>query len=117
MLISIVGGLLAIIGSLIIVNLSSIKKHLYAINARLDNQDSRITHLDNRFSQCKIDCDRNTVSKEDWVRSEAFTRDKLDKLAATLNRMDGKLDIVEKIPQIAGSIAREIASQLNRTGG
>lgn len=92
--------------------------YLKSLSRRLETTENDVSHIRRDFMTCKIDCDRNNVNKEDWVRSEAFTRNKLDGVAATLNRMEGKLDIVEKIPQIAGNIAREIAGQMNnKTGG
>jgi len=114
---TIVSALIGIIGALILLNLQTIKRCISKLSNKVNSQDNTIAEIKRDFASCKIDCDRNNVSKEDWVRSEAFTRDKLDKVAATLNRMEGKLDIVEKIPQIAGAIAREIAGQINKAGG
>lgn len=108
LLLTIVGVLIAIIGSLILLNLRSINKYISNLSARVDAQDKSIAEIKRDFAR--------TVSKEDWVRSEAFTREKLDRLGNILSRMEGKLDIVEKIPQIAGSIAREIASQIKAGG-
>lgn len=103
------GAAATIIGTLVLWNFKLFEK-------RLDSQENDIAEIQRNFAACKIDCERNNVSKEDWVRSEAFTRSKLDGVAATLNRMEGKLDIVDKIPQIAGNIASEIAGQM-RPGG
>jgi len=116
LLLTLIGSLIAIVGSLILLNLHSIKRCIGKLSNKVDSQDNSIAEIKRDFAMCKIDCDRNTVSKEDWVRSEAFTRDKLDKLVAALNRIEGQLGIVDKIPQIAGTIAREIASQM-RPGG
>ncbi|MCK9243657.1 MAG: hypothetical protein WC877_03280 [Dehalococcoidales bacterium] len=116
MTLTIIGVLLSLIGSLIIYNLGCISKKLSAINIRLDQQDGRIQDIDRRFTGCKIECSQTTVTKEDWVRSEALTRNKLDAVACTLARMDGKLEVVEKLPAIAGAIAKEIAGELKQKG-
>ena len=108
---TIIGFLLTLVGSLIVYNLGGINKKLSAINMRLDHHENRILDIDRRFSACKIECSQTTVTKEDWVRSEALTRNKLDVVASTLARMDGKLEVVEKLPAIAGAIAKEIAGQ------
>ncbi|MCJ7777644.1 MAG: hypothetical protein MUP16_04955 [Sedimentisphaerales bacterium] len=99
----------ALIGMLVLL-------YIKTLSRRLDLQENDIAQIKKDFSFCKIDCERNNVSKEDWVRSEAFTRDKLDEAVATLNRIEGQLGIIDKIPQIAGNIAREIASQLKPGG-
>ncbi len=96
-----------LIGTLVLWNLKQLVK-------RLDTHEIDIAQIKKDFSLCKVDCERNNVSKEDWVRSEAFTRDKLDKVSATLNRIEGQLGIVDKIPQIAGAISREIAATITR---
>lgn len=64
------------------------------------------------FVACKQDCDRNTVSKEDWVRSEGYTRQALGRVSDQLSRMDGKLSVVEKLPEICGAIARQVGEQI-----
>jgi len=105
--ITLVGGLLTIVGMLIVLNLRSIKKYLTSLNARLDGHESRLAIIElERISN---------VSKEDWVRSEAFNRNKLDRLNASLSRIEGKLQVVEKLPEISGAIAREIVKELNQT--
>ena len=117
-------ALLSIVGSLIIVNLRSIKTCVRNFAVRVDRQDSKIEttreelkKLYRDIASCKVDCDRNTVSKEDWVRSEGFTRKEIKEVAGTLNRIEGKISIVEKIPDICGGIVREVVTQLNHNGG
>jgi len=118
-----VGGCLAIVGSLIVLNLRSIKSCLSSFTQRIDRQDiliekagDEVRGLTMNMSACKVDCDRNTVSKEDWVRSEGYTRKEIKELASTLNRIEGKITVVEKIPEICGGIVREVVTQLNNGG-
>lgn len=112
----IVGGCLTTVGALIVFNLRSIKKCITALGQRITKQEDNVTQITRDMTACKIDCDRQNVSKEDWVRSDAFTRDKLDKVAGTLSRMEGKLQVVDKLPEICGNIAREIAAQMKPKG-
>ena len=104
-------------------NLRSIKTCVRNFAVRVDKQDKQIEKAGEELKKfyadlasCKVDCDRNTVSKEDWVRSEGFTRREIKDIAATLNRIEGKISIVEKIPDICGGIVREVVTQLNNGG-
>ena len=65
-----------------------------------------------KLMECKIDCDRNMVSKEDWVRSEGYTRKEIKELATTLARIEGKLAIAENMPEIIGSTVRGVVKEL-----
>lgn len=121
--IALAAALLSIVGGLIILNLRSIKTCVRNFAVRVDRQDSKIEttreelkKLYRDIASCKVDCDRNTVSKEDWVRSEGFTRREIKDIAGTLNRIEGKFGVVEKIPEICGGIVREVVTQLNNGG-
>jgi biotin operon repressor len=111
----VIGLLLSGIGTLLGMNLQSIKKCIKNLSERIDKQGYRIDEVEklgNQLAKCQVECTRNYVSKEDWVRSEALTRQKLGEVAETLARINGKLDVVEQLPNITGKIAREIAIAL-----
>jgi len=117
----IVNFLLSIIGGMIIIYLRSIKQGLAVFSQRIDQQDSRIAESENelkkitqRISDCKVDCNRTTVSKEDWVRGEAVSRSELKTVTSILNRMEGQLTIIEKLPDICGQIASQIAAKFQK---
>ena len=121
--IALAAALLSIVGSLIILNLRAIKTCVRSFTQRIDRQDKliekagdEVKELTTNMAVCKVDCDRNTVSKEDWVRSEGFTRREIKDIAGTLNRIEGKFGMVEKIPEICGGIVREVVTQLNNGG-
>ncbi len=109
---TVVSALAAIVGAMVIQNLRLLSACIKEVKGRQDTQDGQMRKLSDKFAACKVDCDRNTVSKEDWVRSEGYTRRGLDKLSQQLAGMDGKLGVVEKLPEICGSIAREVAKQI-----
>lgn len=67
-----------------------------------------------RFANCKQDCDRNFVDKEDFLREAGYSRDKLDAMSNMLSRLEGQLQITEKLPDICGRIAGEIAAQFKK---
>lgn len=69
------------------------------------------------MSSCKIDCQRTNVSKEDWVRSEGYTRRELKEVTTVLNRIEGRLDITNKLPQVCADIAGQVVSQMQKKGG
>ncbi len=119
----IAGSAAAIVGALIVLNLRSIKSCLRSFAQRIDRQDTQIEKcedevktLNKNISVCKTDCDRTNVSKEDWVRSEGYTRKELKEVTTILNKLDGKLEVVSKLPEICGSIAREVAIQVKQGG-
>lgn len=113
LIVTVIGALLGIVGMLIVLNLRSIKNSLASIDKRLDGHEERIATIE----QDHRDDIRNSVDKEDWVRSEAYTRNKLDRLNVSLNRIEGKLQVVEKLPEVSGAIAREIVKELTRKKG
>jgi hypothetical protein len=106
---TVIGGILSLLNGLGLFALARLSK-------RLDNQDAKIDDINKRFTVCKVDCSQKTVTKEDWVRSEALTRQKLDTVAETMAKINGKLEIVQQLPDIAGRIAREVANAL-KSGG
>lgn len=61
---------------------------------------------------CKIDCTREFVTAEAYVRSSAYDRQKIDQISDTLNRMAGNMAVIEKLPQISGEIAANITRQI-----
>jgi hypothetical protein len=110
-------GLFATVAAIAVgVLLKSIKVDIGLFSKRLDKQDDKIVEMSEKQANCKVDCQRNTVSKEDWVRSEGYTRKEIKEVAQILNRMDGKLEIVGKLPEICGQIVREVAAQVGGGG-
>ena len=109
---TVISALAAIVGALVILNLRSLSACITRIKSRQDKQDGELKGLAKQMSACKQDCDRNTVSKEDWVRSEGYTRRGIDKLSQQLAAMDGKWSIVDRLPEICSRVARETAKEL-----
>lgn len=117
----IVGFLLSLVGGLIVFYLRSIKQFLDGMGARLDKQDNRIdasqaevNRLARQFATCKIDSQREFVTAESFIKSESYTRKKLDKIAESFAALEGQLKVVEQLPKIVGQITREVVTQVNK---
>lgn len=98
---ALLGAAGTIISTLVLFNLRSMVQRIDALE-----QSHRL------LSERRADCQRDFVSTEQWVRSESTTRTKLDTLIQSFATLQGNLKVVEQLPQIAGNIAREVASNL-----
>ncbi|MHC4620350.1 MAG: hypothetical protein ACYTEQ_21585 [Planctomycetota bacterium] len=105
-------GLLSIIGALIVLYLRSIKSCIHKSNQRVETARADVTGLEKDFRDCKLDCDRTFVSAELFLRETGYTRRSLETLTASVNRMEGKLTVVDQLPQICGDISREIVKEM-----
>lgn len=117
--IALAGGLLAIIGTLIVLNLRSIKHCIRSFSERMNKQDIQIEKaqtdvkgLDKDIRDCKVDCERAFISADQFLRETGYARRSLEKMNASVNRLEGKLTVVEKLPQICGDISREIVKEM-----
>lgn len=110
--VAIVGMLVAIVGSLIVVNLRAIKSVVTGLASRLNQQDSKIGDIAVEQKDCKVDCERRFVTTELFLRETGYQRRAIEELTASVNRIDGKLTVVEQLPQIAGQIAREVVHEM-----
>ena len=114
--IAIAGVLASICGSLIILNLKSIKDCLRKLTTRTDRQDDRITKIAAAQDACKIDCERRFVDSEVFLRETGFQRRSMENLTASVSRLDGKLTVVEKLPEISANIARSVVAEMKNGG-
>jgi len=110
--ITLVGGCLGIIGALIVLNLRSIKSCIHKSNEQISAAQADVKTVEKNFDACKLDCQRTFVSAEVFLRETGYTRRSLETLTASVNRMEGKLTVVEKLPQICGDISREIVREM-----
>lgn len=120
---TIVGALMSLIGALILVNLQSIKGCIRKLSDRIEKQDATIAGIKENYDEfsalmanCKVDCHRSFVTGEAFLRETGFTRRTLETQTTSLNRMEGQLTIVEKLPQICGDISRSIVSEMKKGG-
>lgn len=97
----------ALIGALVLWNLRLLNRRLDILDRRVDKVEAE--HL--ALSQRKETCQREFVDVEQWVRSESYSRAKLDSIAESVSKLTGSLKIIEQMPQICGQIARDIVSE------
>lgn len=116
---TIIGSAVVVVGSLIVLNLRAIKQCVRSLGGRINKQDTQIEKaqrevktLHTGFANCKVDCERTFVNKELFLRETGFARRTLEDLSTSVNRLDGKLTVVEKLPQICGNISREIVKEM-----
>lgn len=116
-------ALLGIVGSLIILNLRAIKGCLRTFTQRVEKQEKQIekaqeklTGIGTDFQKCKVDCERSFVSTELFLRETGFTRRSMQNLTTSVNRIEGKLTVVEQMPKIVGDISREIVKEMKNGG-
>lgn len=95
----------------------TLKKQVDEQGSKLDKHADLIATAQNTMANCKTDCHREFVPSESFVRSEAYTRHKLDDLVKVISDLASSVRLAEKMPEIAGNIAREIAKQVNKNSG
>jgi len=78
------------------------------LSTRIEKVESANSSMLVKLNDCKQNCFQTFVEKEDWLREAGNNRVKLDEVSATLNRIDGKLQIMDKLPEICRSIAKEM---------
>src|SRR4030042_3536014 len=103
-------ALIGVIGSFIILYLRSIKSELKIFTDRLEKTQDGLSVVRTEFANCKVDCERNFISWELFLRETGYTRRSIENLTQSVNRMEGTLKVVEKLPQICGDISRSIVS-------
>ena len=113
----------SIIGGLVLRNQKLQDERHQAIKELVENQSldikghtKDITRLDTMISACKVDCTQKFVTTEQFVREAGFVRRTMENLTAAINRMEGSLQVMNKMPEIVGQIASNIVKQLKDEG-
>ena len=111
-----ISATLAITGSLIILYLRAIKNCVSHLAERIDRQDAKIDKIEasqERVWARKERCQRDFVDTDQWIRSESYTRRKLDTIAESVSGLHGSLKVIEQMPKVCGQIARDIVKEFN----
>jgi len=96
-----------LIGILVLWNLKMLVK-------RLDAQEERIKVIEQEqrsLQSRKEICQQEFVSGELFLRETGFQRRTIEKLSVSINRLEGNLKVIEKLPEISGEIARKIVHE------
>lgn len=106
----------AIVSGLVLYNLNTFSNRLTQTEQSIKDlaikQQADLKLVSEKQSDCKVDCTREFVAAEAFVRSSAYDRQKIDQISDTLNRMAGNMAVIEKLPQISGEIAANITKQI-----
>ncbi|HIJ66800.1 MAG TPA: hypothetical protein HPP51_00755 [Planctomycetes bacterium] len=89
--------------------------YLRAINRQVDLAVARIVKLEDatdQLRQRKQDCQNEFISQTQFLRETGYTRKQLDELVQLVKHLEGKFDVVEKMPEIAGQIASQTVKQM-----
>ena len=81
---------------------------------QVDDHENKLLAWYKEFGACKVDCTQSFVNNEQFVREAGFTRRSLESITGSLARMEGKLEITERLPEIAGQIATNIAREFKK---
>lgn len=96
----------------VILYLRNLKLDVNRANDRVDVQSQEVKELILAQAACKKDCDRNFVSKEDWLRETGYSRDQQTEQTKMLAKIEGKMEAMNKIPEILGIFAKEFAKEI-----
>jgi hypothetical protein len=119
---TIVSAAAGIVGGLILWNLNKINQTITAVNDRVGEQERQLAAIRERISACRLECDgkaaqtlqdleRDKVSKEDWIRSEAYTRAKLDGFGTSLATIAANVESLKQLPhQIAVAVREAVTA-------
>ncbi len=114
----IMSSLASIISALVLYNLNTISKRQDIADAKMERFELSLADIKKEQAVCKIDCGREFVSAESYVRSEAYNRNKIDKIDNNMATLLGQMEYIKQIPeasaQIAGNVARQIIQELQR---
>ena len=105
--------------------LAGIRSDIGKYGKRLNQHDEKIDLIAKQLSICKVDCSlklsecktdclRESVSKEEWIRSESISQTQMQSMVALMNQMLGKMSMMEQLPNIIAQTLREVMTQMNK---
>ena len=114
---TIISAAAALVGGMILWNLNKLNETIKSVGDRLSLQERETGILKDRLAVCRQECDtksslivqeveREKVSKEDWIRSEAYTRSKIDGFGTSLATISASMNFIERLPLLIASTVR-----------
>ena len=117
------GMVASVIGGLVLRNQKLQDERYQTMKEQVENQSldikghtKDIARIDAAIGLCKVDCTQKFVTTEQFVREAGFVRRTMENLMAAINRMEGSLQVMNKMPEIVGQIASSIVKQLKDEG-
>jgi hypothetical protein len=102
----------SIVSSLVLWNFRQLGHRLDRLELNQEDTRERLNKQVKDQAACKIECSREFVSAESYVRSEAYNRQKIDEIATNLSKMMGNMNVVQQLPHISGEIAASVTRQV-----
>jgi septal ring factor EnvC (AmiA/AmiB activator) len=112
----------ALVGGMILWNLNKLNENIRNLADRQTGQEKELGLIRDRMSTCRAehdrilsatlqDLDREKVSKEDWIRSEAYTRAKIDGFGTSLATIAANVESLKQLPhQIAVAVREAVTA-------
>lgn len=97
-----------VIGGLVLFNLSGMRETISRLSAKLDEQDKKILDLYNRKNMCSQDY----VPMVAYIRSTNNLEEGQKELIQGVANLQGIMESIKQMPQICGTIAREIVKEM-----
>jgi len=97
-----------LVGALVIFNLQSLKAVIKDVKAKQIAQDQKIEKLIER----KNTCSQDYVGKVEYIRAVNSLEDGLKELIRSVAMLNGTMKLIEKMPDICGTIARDIVKEM-----
>jgi len=82
--------------------------------ATLKKHGQDIEGIKDRLSICRRECDDSHTSKDDWVREVGYSRRLGEQQIAAMAKIEARIDIADKLPEISAAIARAITIEMKR---
>jgi hypothetical protein len=109
---SIISMAAGIIGGLALFNLTGLKDLIQKVSERQDQTEEELKDIRKDHAAFRVECERDMVSKEDWVRNEGYVRRELKEMSGTLSTINGKLEVISRMPEISAEIAARTAERV-----
>lgn len=108
LLIAVLSAAATVISGLVLLHLKGLNRRMDRIEEKSEKTDNRLERLEQQRVTCKDDF----VSTGQWTREAGFQRRKMDTIDEKVNTMIGKMDAIDRMPQVVGQIASQIAKQV-----
>lgn len=96
----------------VVLYLRSINSRVTTVEARLEAADKAVASLGVTQKQCRIERARETVTVEEHVRDKSLMREDYRRMAEVLSTLNGKLAVVERLPEISAAITKAAAESV-----
>jgi uncharacterized protein YoxC len=97
-----------IVGGLMIFNLNALKSVISDVKTRQQIADEKIDKLIER----KNICNQDYVGKVEYIRSSNGLEDGMKDLIKAVSALSGSMKVMEQMPEICGSITRNVIREL-----